>query len=243
MNVVQKKKVEEAIPPSAVWVALTAVPRPTRTIPIPRLDPETGESVGEIVMWPLKQEELMAANAEADRWAKQILRDPQKREEANLGYQSIFSNEVSIQILFRACRDATGAPDFKRPAFPSPAHIRAEFTTDETGVLFNNYCTVQSELGPIIAYLEDGEYEALVLRLVEGGSAFPFDSLSWEAQRALVRFLVSRLTSCWTAMFSAGLPLDVVSPLVVEWCARQAEKAQGEAGPFEPSAEPSPTEG
>lgn len=218
MNFSQKKR-EEPLAPSALWIALTSVPRPTRTIPVPRLDPETGKPVGEVLMWPLTQEEQMAANAEADRFAKALLKDPQKKDEANLGYQHTFTNEVAIQVLHRACRDAS---DSKRPAFPSPEHVRRELTTDEIGVLFNHYCTVQSEVGPILAYMSEEEYEAMVLRVQEGGSAFPFDSLSWEAQRALLLFLVSRLASCWTDMSSHGLPLDV-SPRVEAWLRARLE--------------------
>ena len=50
------------------------------------------------------------------------------------------------------------------------------------------------------------EREAWILRLQEGGSAFPFDSLSWEQQRTLVTSMASQLVSCWMAMCSLGSP-------------------------------------
>lgn len=76
-------------------------------------------------------------------------------------------------------------------------------------VLFNNYCTVQSEIGPIVAHMSKEEREAWILRLEEGGSAFPFDSLSWEQQRILATSMASQLVSCWMAMCSLGSPPDV----------------------------------
>ena len=236
MNFARKK--QEEVTPSALWLALTSVPRPTHTVPLPRVDAD-GKPVGDVVMWPLTQEEQMACNAEADRFAKALLKDPQKKDEANLGYQHTFSNEMAVQVLFRACRDPQGAPDFKRHAFPTPGHMREAFTTDEIGVLFNLYITVQSEVGPIIAHMSDEEYDAMVLRIQEGGSAFPFASLSWEAQTALVRFLVSRLVSCWTDMYSLGLPLDA-SSRVEEWLRSKAEAE--EAGVQASAVEPSKSE-
>jgi len=203
----------EPMAPSALWAALTAVPRPSREVPLPRNLPGTDTPVGRVLVWPLTQEEQMACNTEADRFVRALMKEAVKKGEESLGYTHSFTNETAVQVLFRACRDPQ---DPKRPAFPSPAAMRGELTSDEVGVLFASYCTVQAELGPIRAYLTEEESEALILRLVEGGSAYPFDSLSWEAQRTLVSFLASRLASCWIAISSAGLPLDV-STLVSEW--------------------------
>ena len=198
MNAFAQKK-PEPIRSSTLWLELTKVPRPRRTIPFPRVNQETGEPItAQLIMQPLTQEEQMAANVEADKWTKSILKDPQKKDEANLGYQHTYTNEIAIQVLFRACRDVD---DPAHPAFPSPALLRRELTTDEIGVLFSNYCTVQSELGPIRADMSEEEIEALIVRLVEGASAFPFDSLSSDLQRALVLILASRLVSSWTATY------------------------------------------
>ena len=219
------KKPEE-LTPSELWLALTALPRPSREIPLPRCKPGTEEPLGNVVMWPLTQEEQMAANAEADRFTRQLFKDPQKKDEANLGYHHTFTNEVAIQVLYRACRDVN---DPARPAFPSPNRMRETFTTDEIGVLFSNYCTVQSEVGPIRAQMSKEESEALIIRLIEGGSAFPFDGCSWEAQRALVLTMASRLVSCWTDMSSHGLQPDVTS-IAAEWLKERASRQDDAAG-------------
>jgi hypothetical protein len=194
--------------PSELWLALTTLPRPSRVVPFPRVIPGSTEPVGELRMWPLTQEEQMASNAEADRWTKKLLKDPQQKDQANLGYHHTYANEVAIQVLWRACRNAK---DVTRAAFPSPNAMRAALSTDEVGVLFANYTTLQQEIGPIVAYMTAEEQEGFILRLHAGGSAFPFDSLSWEQQRTLVSGTASRLVSCWMAMCSVGLPLDVTA--------------------------------
>lgn len=192
---------EEAVDPSELWQALSSIPRPWKLVDVPRKMPGTGQPVGQVAMWPLTQEEQMAANAEADRFTKRLMQDPQRKEEANLGYTHTFSNEVALQVLWRAARDPK---DLKRAAFPSPSLMRSAFSTDEIGVLFNSYCTVQVELGPIIAHMTTEEIEAMVLRLYEGGSMYPFDYLAWEQQRTLVAFLVSQVVSFWMVTTSAG---------------------------------------
>lgn len=200
----------ENVTPSDLWLALSAIPRPYKLVDLPRNLPGTSTPVGQVAIWPLSQEEQMAVNAEADRFTKKLLRDPQKKDEANLGYEHTYANEVAIQVLWRVCRDASDIDggSHKRPAFPSPKLMRETFTADEVGVLFNEYLTVQSELGPIVAGMSDDELEAWVRRIAKGGSAYPFDSLSWEQQRTLVLFMACRLDSYWTAMSSAGSQPD-----------------------------------
>lgn len=227
---------------SDLWLALTALPRPHKLVPFPRNLPGTNTPVGEIAIWPLTQEEQMAANAEADRFTKKLLKDPQQKDQANLGYHHTYSNEVAVQVLFRACRDAK---NLERAAFPSPTLMRQRLSTDEIGVLFNQYCTVASEIGPIVAYMSKEERESMIVRLADGGSAFPFDSLSWEQQRDLVSFMASQLLSCWTAMCSLGSPPDV-NTFLLERLQAKAEEMKAasaqESDDHVPEPEPAPSE-
>jgi hypothetical protein len=215
----------ENVEASELWLAITSLPRPHRVVPFPRTLPQSDEPVGELAIWPLTQEEQMAANAEADRFTKKLLKDPQRKEETNLGYEHTYANEVAVQVLYRACRDAK---DIQKPAFPSPTSIRAKLSTDEVGVLFSNYTTVQFEVGPIVASMSSEEREAWILRLEEAGSTFPLDSLSWEEKRVLLPFMASRLVDCWTAMCSLGKPPDV-SPAVREILEERIARAKAEA--------------
>ena len=224
--------------PSELWLALQSCPRPWRAVDVPRRLPGTGQPVGQVAMWPLTQEEQMASNAEADRFTKALLKDPQREGEANLGYAHTYSNEVAVQVLYRACRDIN---DRKRPAFPSPTLMRAAFSTDEIGVLFNSYCTVQLELGPIIAYMTSEEMEGLIVKLYKGGSNFPFDSLSWEQQKTLLSFLVSQVVNFWTAMFSVGSPPDVGSTTLQSLAELTAEQLASAVGAEMPAVPPDET--
>lgn len=196
---------EELLDASDLWLALMQVPRPTRLVPFPRSLPGTREAVGEVAIQPLTQGESIESNAAADDYVKSLFKDPQKREEVNLGYNHSFGNELAIQHLWRACRNPK---DLKKPAFPSPKVMRMYLTEDELGVLYNHYLTVKSEVGPITATMSDEEYEAIVRRLSEGGNADPFDSLSWDQQRILVVSMASQLASYWTDTSSAGSQRD-----------------------------------
>lgn len=223
-----KKAEEESV--SDLWAALTQLPRPTLNVPFPRMLPGTEEPVGMVAIWALTQKEQMDANAEADRYTKALLKDPQRKEEANLGYHHTYANEGAVQVLWRACRRPD---DLSQTIFPSPKLMRDRMTTDEIGVLFKHYLTAQLELGPIIAYLTAEEQEAMVLRLQRDGSEHPFNSLSWEQQKTLVLGMASRLVSCWTVIRSAGLPLDVstYAQEQLDELIEQAKATQEKPGP------------
>ncbi len=165
---------------SELWLALTKIPRPHKLVDIPRCFPGTDTPVGQVAIWPLSQEEQMAANAEADKFTKALLKAPQKRDEANFGYQDTFANEVAVQILSRVCRDPN---NLEKPAFPSPKLMRQHLTADE-------------------------EMEGWIRRIASGGSAFPFAGLSSEAQLTLVLFMARRIANFQTEKSSAGSPQD-----------------------------------
>jgi len=180
-----------------------------KTVDYPRSMPDSEVQVGQIIMWPLTQNEQMASNAEADRFAKKLLRESQKKDEATLGYDSIYSNEVAVQVLYRACRDVQ---NYKQAAFPTPSDMREKITADEIGGLFALYCSVAAEVGPLVTRMSDEEMEAWVVALAEGGAQYPFALLSAECQQRLLSFMASRLHSFWTATPSAGSPPDEPLP-------------------------------
>jgi hypothetical protein len=195
----------EDIEASELWQAITAVPRPSRAIEIPRKNAE-GVAVGQVAIWPLSQQEQMEVNAAAERFAKDSLKAAQKRDEDNLGYHHTYGNESAVQTLYRACRNVA---DLSKPAFPSPKAVRMTFTGDEIGVLYGSYLTVQRELGPLISTMTIEEMEAWIARLAEGSTTLPFEELTWDAQRALVHFMAISLAECWISKASPGSPPDV----------------------------------
>ncbi len=187
--------------PSELWVALTTTPRPFKVVDFPRVDPITKDPVGQLAIWVLTQEEQIAACAEADRVAKQLLKDPQKQGEANIGYENIYNNEATVQVLYRACRDVK---DVLRPVFPSASMLRKQLSVDEISVLGLLYMQVQGSIGPIVASMTVEEEKLWITRLAEAGNVFPTALLSQREQEALLLSMASQLASFWTATPSPG---------------------------------------
>lgn len=191
------------IPPDALWMQITAMPRPTRLVDFPRKDPITGEPMATLVMQVLTQEEWMSCAADAEKFTRELLKNAPKNDEARRGYDSVYDNAASLEILFRACRREK---DPKIHFFPSVSAIRKALSADEVGVLMRHYLTAQLELGPIIARLDEKEVDAWVERLAEGGSSVPLDLLSLDELKTLALTLALRLHSSSTAISSPGSP-------------------------------------
>lgn len=190
--------------PSELWVALTQTPRPFKVVDFPRADPITGEPMGKVAIWCLTQEEQIAASAEAERVTKKLLKDPQREGEANLGYTTIFSNEATVQVLFRACRNVK---DIMRPVFPSASMLRKQLSVDEISVLAVLYMQVQSSVGPIVASMTPEEEKLWIGRLADAGDVFPTASLTLREMEALLLSSAKQLVSFWTERPSAGSEL------------------------------------
>ncbi len=193
------------VSPSELWTALMATPRPWKVVDFPRVDPFTKEPVGQLAIWVLTQEEQIAASAEADRVSKQLLKDPQREGDANIGYTNIYGNEATVQVLYRACRDAK---DVTRPAFPSASVLRKHLSVDEISVLAVLYMQVQASLGPIVASMTADEEKLWIGRLADAGDVFPTAVLSLREMEALLLSSAKQLVSFWTATSSAGSALE-----------------------------------
>ncbi len=194
------------IPAKDLWNYLATAERPSRVVDYPRNHPDTGEPVGEVLMRVLSLAEIMAASAEAEKFTRKTLKDALdanvKTDERSGGYDNIFNNESSMQVLLRACRRADEPTSI---FFPGIDRMRTTLTQDETGALMRQYLIVQAELGPIVSKMEPGELQAWIKRLVEGGSAAPLALLSSEAQTALVMHSAYLLYAFWTVTSSFGL--------------------------------------
>jgi len=113
------------------------------------------------------------------------------------------SNELSLQILLRACRDVDQP---EKRFFPSALEARKALTGDEIGVLFSSYLIVQAEKGPIVSQMTEAEMESWIVRLVEGASRDPLALLSSEAHMDLTMLLACRLYKPATGTGSSGPP-------------------------------------
>ncbi len=181
-----------------LFALLSATERPSRIIDSPRKDPVTGEPLGQFRICTLSTAELMVAQTSAERFVREMLKSNEGR---GTGYEQLYSNALSIELLARSIRKIA---DPKSVFFPTSKHIRDVFSIDEIAVLVNAYNILQAELGPIVASMTTTEVDAWIERLGRGGSAVPLSVLSSEALTALTMHLASRLHSSPTAITSSG---------------------------------------
>lgn len=198
------------IAPNALFEALCQMPRPFRVVDVPRKDP-SGNMPLQVHMQVLTQQERMVAVAAAEKFAQRALRSASKDEESFLprknqssqGYEDLYTNELSLQLLFRACRQVNQP---RSPWFPTADAMRKELTGDEIGVLTSTYHLVQAEVGPIVTSMDEGELDEWIELLAQGAGTVPLGRLSSGALIELVMRLVSRLSTSSTATGSSGEP-------------------------------------
>lgn len=158
----------------------------------------------------LTEEELENANVEAEKYARQKLKEfmPHK-DESSYGYDSLFNNELSVQLLARAMYQV----DEPSKLFcPSPKALRSELTQDEVGMLMRVLLITQAELGPIVSRLTEEEMEGWIKRLVEGASGHPLAQLSSEALTELIMHMAHRLSRSSTDTSLPGSQPEDSSP-------------------------------
>ena len=194
--------------PSELWTQIIAMPRPHRVVDFPRTN-DDGKPVARVAIVVMTQEEQITAAVETERFTKRMIKDVPRADEAKRGYDDIYNNQASIEILHRVCK-VDG--DLTRSFFPSTEEMRKHLTPDEVGVLFRSYLLVQDEVGPIIANLSPEEMEAWIKRLQDAGSKSPLAFLSSGALSDLVYSLASQRFASATPSISPGsLPDDSTS--------------------------------
>lgn len=195
--------------------------RPFEDVPFPRNDPKTGEPLGRLAIWPLKDDEITIAKAEATRYARACIKEKIENAGGNglqsamdpaipiPGYMQVYDDACATEMVWRFCRRIDNRAI---PAFPTAAECRRHLSSDEKSVLCNAYALVQVRFGPIVTYLSEEEMEAWIRRLAEGGSAVPLHLLSWEQRTELLMHSVRQLLALRTASSSAGSPPSEPTP-------------------------------
>jgi len=182
---------DPSVPARDYWLKLTEVPRPSDRVDFPRKDKD-GKPICEVIIQVMSQAEMMAANAEAEKTARKLLKDsiPAKGEKSR-GYDELITSAGCVEILWRVCRHPD---DPKLPFFRSKMDITEHLTVDEIGVLFNCYAMTAAKYGPVINEFEsDSELEAWIQTLAEAKNWAPLGFLSLGALRQLVISMASRL--------------------------------------------------
>lgn len=183
------------ITPADLWTQITAEPRAHRIVDFPRKkDDGSGESIGQLAMVVLTQEEQMKVNADAAISLRKYLKDnggqmPGQNEQ-DFGFKNLHEMQTCIEVLIRACRNAE---DITQRFFPSKEAMKKHLSPAEVAILMRNYLRVQTELGPIISHMSTEEMDAWIDLLVTGGSEFPLDSLSLDGATGLLMHMASRL--------------------------------------------------
>ncbi len=237
-----KPPLKEDVEPSELFLKLCE-PRPSEVIDFPRKDRD-GNPIGKIRIQVLRMEDHNKARLVATRALKESLKgfgvgDLDKNEMESDAVREVLGDLIAHELLCLAClsdkeqeglTDDNGNPVYAK-IFGKPSQIRTALTADETLVLFNAYRLVQYKYGPFESTLnDDGDIEAWVTRLKEGGSAFPLlvlplpqlaelafglsEKISTvcqilESQRSILPpTLVSDLENCFMDMFSYGARLN-----------------------------------
>lgn len=216
------------IPPAELWAQLIKLPRASRKVDFPRQWPGTEESIGQICIQVLTQNEQTVAAAEAEKATQRLLGDRPVSERGE-GYDTVYKNACAVELLFRACKRAE---DPTLPFFPSPNAMREHLTANEVAVLMNGYLLLQDELGPIVSRMSNEEVDAWVKRLVEAGSSAPLATLSWGAITVLASSMAYQLASLQTDTSSAGSP----PPSGSEESAEPSDESSESTGETEPAA-------
>jgi len=192
------------VKPSDLLLKLAERPRPTTAIDFPVNGPDE-QPIGKCKLWVLRESELHVARAQADIAAREIMgKGAPRGTELSFGYEDIYRNELAIQLVAMACRDAD---DPKFPVFPSAKSARQALTTDELGVLSTAYEQFRVESGPMLSDMTLDEMEAWASKLQEGGASFgPLSYWPGETLRAFIKFLVSKLKTSLTDTGSSGSP-------------------------------------
>jgi len=226
----------ENIPASELWLNLSSAARPFQIVPFPRISPDTGKPVGHVAVRALTTSEYMLAKIAADKLTREAMPGAPN---GGSGYALTFEDAVTVELLWRSCRDAT---DPEKSAFPSPQAMRERITSQEIGTLFETATRVWQEIGPLIPSLSTEEYESWIERLIKGGEeADPFDWVSRAGLRALLTCSIERLKKLQTEGSSPGSQhgvtgLDLMTPHLHE--NRPSELAP-RSWSDEPSGEPS----
>ena len=198
--------------PSLLWAMYTKAPTPHEMVALPvgAKFPLAG-ALPEFAMVPLSAEDTMICRAEADDYAKKcLLKAPPKDGEQNLAFRGIYDDEVTIRVLWRACRDP-GDPTLRKKIFPGPKPMREMLTLDQIGVLAHAYLRVERLLSPIRFIMSKEEMDGLLLRLREGGrESAPLDYLSSGLLRELLMHSVSNPPPSQTPSTSPGGPPDSI---------------------------------
>lgn len=197
---------------SNLFADLAKRKQPTKLVDFPVYD-EEGKPICQVVVRTLTHDDHIeiqkAATLETDR----IYKDDKVDKESKI-YKERHDNITSKHFIFRACRDPE---NITKPFFPTPDHVGKHLSNDEIALLLQHYQTLQSDKGPLIAYMDDDRFEAWINKLAQSAEEGPYflDRFLPEAKNQFLLYMARQLWKYQTGKFSATLPAENSLPSTV----------------------------
>lgn len=194
------------VPASKLFQKLQETPAPQEEIEFPR------EGFGNVWVRVLSMEQVENARHLA-------LKKLKARDLTNDGFEitkRIEGDAVAKELIAMAVFERDGSDDAPLYArvFRDARDVDA-LKPDEIAVLFNAYLMVQDKYGPIESNVTAEDVDAWVIRLAEGGSAFPLASISSQGLVDLTHSLSVKMYSLCQTLASqfSSLPDTLRSSL------------------------------
>lgn len=204
--------------PSELFAKLSSTEWPFELVDFPRKGPD-GKPVGQVAMRVISAFDCEQAQADATKYVREKLRveavglpgsrGPASFVESDHGYQELWNNELAVQLLSRACMRPNSPKVY---AFAFADNLRNSVSADELAVLFNAFCVVKKNYGPISAELSEAEMEAWLDVLAEGGGRQGLAFFSLGALTDLLSFMASRISFYRKERSSVGSQLGESTP-------------------------------
>jgi len=217
------------VPPSALFLKLCEA-RPSEVVDFPRKD-RSGKPVGRVRIQVLTMDDHNRARIVAQEILKRSAKDYgipnlERADMDSPAVREVLGDLIAHELLCMAClveeptSDDPDMPPTYGKVFRTADDLRKRVTAEETHVLFNAYLLVQHKYGPFEETFDaDGDLEAWVQALVEGGSAFPLLALSLPQSGELTLSLAQRISTLSRILESQweSLP-DSFKSLIAPYC-------------------------
>lgn len=187
-----------------LFTKLSQEPRPSMVVPFPM---KVNGEEPEIQIIVLTAMEVTKAKADAERRARKALLDtngkpipqavnpdPNKKGSGSVGYDELYNDFLTMNILFEACRHKD---DIQKRVFPSPDSLVQFLSVDQIGVLCNHYYTVQLDRGPILLNIPEDKLEDELQKIIEAAQTNPsffLNSYALETLKALLKYSVNKIS-------------------------------------------------
>jgi len=180
--------------PDVVFLLLQQLPRPITRVDFPRKDPVTGEPIGKIAMQVLSQQEQILAAISAETFTRNRLKiKPGDSVAGSIGYEDIYRNAVSAEVIQRACISANAYDNGDiRQFFLTSKTVYDMLTTAEIGKLLSLYLAFQADCVSRIDKIDAAELDFWVDALQQEGVT-ALETLSPEAKNELLVMMAGRV--------------------------------------------------